>query len=156
MRLAFRSLEDLKLTAFALSLVLLCSSFEVVNAVLPSYIPALGVAYSGRETLVGQYFELVLNYVKIISFLLLTRGISFRQLKRILQRKGLKRWQNYSDPAEVVAAAGRELEGSGSLVGYRQMHLGLRTDYGLVADRETVRRILKTLDPGGVERHSKN
>ena len=151
MRLAFRSLEDLKLTAFALSLVLFCSSFEVVNAVLPSYIPALGVAYSGRETLVGQCFELGLNYVEIIMC-----GIRFRQLKRILQRKGLKRWQNYSDPDEVVAAAGRELEGSGSLVGYRQMHLGLRTDYGLVADRETVRRILKTLDPGGVERHSKN
>ena len=35
------------------------------------------------------------------------------------------------------------------------MHLGLRTDYRLVADRETVRTILKTLDPDGVERRSK-
>ena len=69
--------------------------------------------------------------------------------------KDLTRRQNYSDPAEVVAAAGRELEGSGSLFGYRQMHLGLRTDYRLVADRETVRIILKTLDPDGVKRRSK-
>ena len=35
------------------------------------------------------------------------------------------------------------------------MHQRLRTDYGLVADRKTVRRILKTLDPDGVERRSK-
>ena len=150
-------LKDLKLTAFVLSLVLFSSSFEAVNAVLPSYIPALGVAYYGRDSLVQQYFDLGLNYVEIISFLLLTHGVSHRQLKIILRRKGLTRRQNYSDPAEVVAPVGRELQGSGhgSLVGYRQMHQRLRTDYGLVADRETVRTILKTLDPDGVERRSK-
>ncbi|XP_067052296.1 uncharacterized protein [Acropora muricata] len=150
-------LKDLKLTAFVLSLVLFSCSFEAVNAVLPSYIPALGIAYYGRDSLVQQYFHLGLNYVEIISFLLLIHGInlSLRQLKRILRRKGLTRRQNYSDPAEVVAAVGSELQGSGSLVGYRQMHQRLRTDYGLVADRETVRTILKTLDPDGVERRSK-
>lgn len=42
-----------------------------------------------------------------------------------------------------------------SLIWYRQMHQRLRTDYGLVADRETVRTILKTLHPDGVERRSK-
>ena len=150
-------LKDLKLTAFVLSLMLFSCSFEAVNAVLPSYIPALGIAYYGRDSLVQQYFHLGLNYVEIISFLLLIHGInlSLRQLKRILRRKGLTRRQNYSDPAEVVAAVGSELQGSGSLVGYRQMHQRLRTDYGLVADRETVRTILKTLDPDGVERRSK-
>lgn len=98
-----------------------------------------------------------MNYVEIISFLLIIHGISLRlrQLKRILRRKGLTRRQNYSDPAEVVAAVERELRGSGRLIGYRQMHQGLRTDYGLVVDRETVRTILKTLDPDGVERRSK-
>jgi prepilin signal peptidase PulO-like enzyme (type II secretory pathway) len=113
--------KDRKLAAFVLSLVLFCSSFEAVNAVLPSYIPALRVAYRGRDSLVQQYFDLGLNYVEIISFLLLTHGISLslRQLKRILRRKGLTRRQNYSDPAEVVAAVGRELRGSGSLIGYR-------------------------------------
>ena len=35
------------------------------------------------------------------------------------------------------------------------MHQRLRTDYGLVADREGVRTVLKTLDPDGVERRSK-
>ena len=143
--------------AAVLSLVLFCSRFEAVNAVLPSYLPALGVAYLGRDSLVQQYFDLGLNYVEIISFLLLIHGISLsiRQLKRILRRKGLTRRQNFSDPAEVVAAVERELQGSGSLIGYRQMHQRLRTDYGLVMDRETVRRILKTLDPDDVERRSK-
>ena len=46
------SFEVLKLAAFALYLVLFCSSFEAVNAVLPSYLPALVVAYHGRDSLV--------------------------------------------------------------------------------------------------------
>lgn len=150
-------LKDLKLTAFVLSLVLFSSSFGAVNAVLLSYIPALGVAYYGRDSLVQQYFDLGLNYVEIISFLLLTHGLSLsvRQLKRILRRKGLTRRQNYSDPTEVVATVGRELQGSGSLVGYRQMHQRLRTDYGLVVYRETMRTILKIFDPDSVERRLK-
>ena len=60
--------EGRKLAAFILSLVLFCSSFEAVNAVLPSYLPALGVAYRGRDSLVQQYFDLGLNYVEITSF----------------------------------------------------------------------------------------
>ena len=50
-------LKDLKLTAFVLSLVLFSCSFEAVNAVLPSYIPALGIAYYGRDSLVQQYYQ---------------------------------------------------------------------------------------------------
>jgi len=83
--------KDRKLAAFALSLVLFCSSFEAINAILPSYLPTLGVAYHGRDSLVQQYFDLGLNYVEIISFLLLVHGtsLSLRQLKRILRRKGI-------------------------------------------------------------------
>lgn len=147
-----------KQTSFVLSFVLFCSTFGAADAVLPSYIPALGVTHRGRDTLVEQYFDLGLNYVEIISFLLITHGItlSLRQLKRILRRKGLTKRKNHSDPAEVVAAIERELQGSGSLIGYRLMHQRLTTDYGLVVDRETVRNILKTLDPDGVERRSKH
>ena len=83
--------KDRKLAAFVLSLVLFCYSFEAINAVLPSYLPALGVAYHGRDSLVQQYFDLGLNYVEIISFLLLVHGtsLSLRQLERILRRKGV-------------------------------------------------------------------
>ena len=75
--------EGHKLSAVVLSLVLSYPSFEAANAVLPSYIPALAVAYRGKDSLVQQYFDLGLNYVEIISFLLLTHGISLslRQLK---------------------------------------------------------------------------
>ena len=62
--------KDRKLAAFVLFLVLFCSSFEAVNAVLPSYLPAIGVAYHRRDSLVQQYFDL-------------------RQLRRILRRKGV-------------------------------------------------------------------
>ena len=57
-------------------LLLFCSIFEAVNAVLPSYLPALGVAYRGRDSPVQQYFDLGLSHVEIISFLLLIHGIS--------------------------------------------------------------------------------
>lgn len=120
-------------------LVLFCSSFEADNAVLPSYIPALAVAYRGRDSLVQRYFDLGLNYVREIIFILilLTHGISLRlkQFKRIFRKKGLIRRQNYSGPAEKVAAAGMELQGSGSLIGYRQILQRLS------ADREIVRTI---------------
>ena len=58
-------------------------------------------------------------------------------LKRVLFSKGLCRRRNHSDIEEVIAAIERELDGSGSLIGYRQMHQRLRVDYGLVVSRET-------------------
>ena len=51
----------------------------------------------------------------------------------------------------VIALIEKELKGSGSLIGYQQMHQRLRVDYGLVVSRETVRLAMKHLDPG-VER----
>ena len=71
-------LKDLKLTAFILALVLFCSSFEAVNTVLPSYIPVLGVPYYVKDSLVQQYFDLGLNDVEIISFLLCNLCYKFK------------------------------------------------------------------------------
>ena len=68
-------------------------------------------------------------------------------LKRVLFSKGLCRRRNHSDIEEVIAAIERELDGSGSLIGYHQMHQRLRVDYGLVVSSETVRHALKLLDP---------
>ena len=59
-------------------LVLFCSSFEAINTVLPSYIPALGVAYYVKDSLVQQCFDLGLNYVEIISFLLFNLWYKFK------------------------------------------------------------------------------
>ena len=102
---------------------------------------------SDRNYLIECYFNL-----------LLVHGIrlSVRQLKRVLFSKGLCRRINHSDIKEVIAAVERELDGSGSLIGYRQMHQRLLVDYGLVVSRETVRHALKLLDPDGVERRSQH
>ena len=51
---------------------------------------------------------------------------------------------------EVINAVGEELRGSGNFIGYRQIHQRVLVDHSLVVARETVRIILKTLDPEGV------
>ena len=124
---------------------------------MPSYIPVTSGSFD-RDSLIECYFSLGLSYSEILSFLLLFHGIriSIRQLKRILFSKGLRRRRNHSELREIIAAVEREFEGSGSLIGYRQMHQRLRIDYGLVVSRETVRLTLKTLDPSGVERRSQH
>ena len=60
-----------------------------------------------------------------------------------------------SPPNEIVDAVESELQwGSGSSIGYRIMHQRICSSHGLVADRETVRLIMKTLGPDGVQRRS--
>ena len=67
------------------------------------------------------------------------------------------RQKKKSQRSEVtIAVIEKELEGSGSFIGYRQMHQRLRVDYGLVVSKETVRLAWKHLDPGRVERRSRH
>ena len=56
---------------------------------------------------------------------------------------------------KLLNAIETELEGSGNSIGYRQMHQRLRIDYGLVVQKETVRVIIKELDPAGVQSRSR-
>ncbi|CAH3132179.1 unnamed protein product, partial [Pocillopora meandrina] len=123
---------------------------------MPSYLP-LTSTNSDRSCLIERNFNLGLNSSEILSFLLLAHGVrpSIRQLKRVLFSMGLCRRKNHSDPHVVIAVIEKELEGSGSLIGYRQLHQRLRVDYGL-RDRETVRLAMKHLDLGGVERRSRH
>ena len=60
--------------------------------------------------------------------------------------KGLSQRRNHSELRDIIAAVEQELEGSGSLIGYWQMHQRLQIDYGLVVSKETARLTLKTLD----------
>ena len=57
---------------------------------------------------------------------------------------------------EIVDTIENEQEGSGRLIGYQLMHQKLGLSYGLVVDRETVRVVMKALDPEGVERRSRH
>ena len=110
-----------------------------------------------RDTVIEHYFKLGLQYTEILAFLNSLHGIqlSLRQLKRILRAKRLRRRSDNATVDEILAAIQQQLEGSGSCLGYRQMHQKLRLEHGLNTSRETVRIALKHLDPEGVEHRSR-
>ena len=128
--------------------------FRNVYCVLPNYIPA--ICYLGhisdRDSLITTYFNLGFTYNEILAFLLLSHGIklSLSELKRVLKSRRLRRRENASRITEAINAVGEELRGSGNSIGYRQIHQRVLVDHSLVVARETVRIILKTLDPEGV------
>ena len=82
--------------------------------------------------------------------------LSIRELKRILRSHGLRRRGNRSDPGQICRAVEEELRGSGSTIGYRHMIQRLVVNYGLVVHKETVRELLKILDPDGVAARSRH
>ena len=118
---------------------------------------AIFLKFQDRNYLIKEYFRLGFNYTKILSFLALYHGVrlSLRHLKRILVSQGLRRKKIQSRIERVVDAIDQELQSSGSCIGYRQMLQRLLKDHGLVIDRETVRRLVKGLDPKGVELRSR-
>ena len=123
---------------------------------MDSYVPLSRVEID-RDTLISVYFNLGFTCNEIAAFLKKCHGIqlSVRQLKRVLKSKGLQRKRRKSLLQHVVNAVREELNGSGNLIGYRQMHRRIMIDHGLVIDRDTVRIILKHLDPAGVEHRSR-
>ena len=122
------------------------------------YIPAL-IANNNvnRDCLIENYFHLRLNYNEIMGFLFLYHGIRIclRHLKRVLASRGLRRRSGFTPVREVVDAVAEELQKSGSSLGYRLMHQKQKNYHGLVVDRHTVRKIIKGLDPEGVDYRSK-
>ena len=119
-------------------------------------LPKSAAVLPARAGLIEQYFNLGLNYSEILLFLGLSHGcfLSIRQLKRILKHLGLGR-RNRSNPQIICEAIEEELHGSGSMLGYRQMARRLLHEYGVSTDKETVRQLLKIMDPQGVESRSK-
>ena len=121
---------------------------------LHEYLPVSQHGEASRAIFIQKYFNLGFPYEEILAFLSKFHGIilSLRQLKRLLRSMGLRRRKVHSSVYEVASVIERELHGSGSLIGYRAMHQRLTVDHKLVTDRETVRQLLKILDPVGVER----
>lgn len=128
------------------------------GGVLPPYFPALNNDNIERDELIERYFSIGLGYDEILLFLGLLHDItlSVRQLKRILRARGLRRRGNHRYPRRISRAVEEELRGSGSTIGYRQMTQRLVVHYGLVVDKETVRELLKILDPDGVAARSRH
>jgi hypothetical protein len=139
--------------------IILFALLSTVEAVFPNYNPALGALDTpNRDELVEKYFHLGLKAVEILGFLTNVHGftLSLRQLKRILRARGCRRRKAPSDFDEVVRIIEVELRGSSSLLGYRALHQRLTNDYGLIVTRSVVRRILKVVDPEGVQARSRH
>ena len=122
-----------------------------------SYLPTLRQNAFDRDHLISIYFNLGFAYNEIVTFLKKCHGIqlSVRHLKRVLKSKGLRRRIHKSHLEHVLNAVREELNGSGNSIGCRQMHRRMVIDHSLVIDKETVRIILKHLDPAGVEYRSR-
>ena len=133
----------------AAGIFIILSMILFLCCLLPNYLPDVCNSLHSREELIANYFNLGIAYTEILSFLACFHGInlSSRQLERVLRRKGLDRRKRFSDVMDVITAIEKELSDSGNLIGYCQMHQRLVTDHYLVAKRETVRIILKYLDP---------
>ncbi|XP_053699784.1 uncharacterized protein LOC128757644 [Synchiropus splendidus] len=76
--------------------------------------------------------------------------MSIRTLKRICRRLGLYRRKNQSDLGEVLAFIQQEIMTSGQMQGYRWLHLRA-IQKGFVVSQDTIRQIIKMIDPVGVE-----
>lgn len=110
-----------------------------------------------RNQLIKQYFLSGFSYNEIIAMLegLHQAKLSLRQLNRILRDEGMFRRHSKSSLDSVIDFVDNEIKHtSGSCFGYRLMHQTLRSK-GYVVDRETVRHVLKSLDPDGVDMRSR-
>lgn len=136
-------------------IIILFTRCQPCQGVLPSNI--LTTVRASRDDLIEHYFRLGIQYSEILHFLSALHGItlSLRQLKRILKLRDLSR-NHYSSLNDIVDGIESELSGSGKLVGYRAMHQRITMWHGLSVSRETVRILLKNLDPVGVERRSRH
>lgn len=146
-------MADAIVTRMLLISILTCCVISTSDGSLEQYIPALGEGgNANRDELIERYFHLGLQQIEIVAFLTLAHGIriSLRQLKRILQNKGLKRKGANCDLGLVIRTIEQELQGSGRSIGYRAMWQRLRNDHRMVVSRETVRHAMRILDPDGV------
>ena len=104
-----------------------------------------------RYNVLKNYFTAGFCYEEICSFLFRSHRIKIiRHLNRLLRQCNLQRRGNHSNINTVIKFIQDELKGSSSCFGYRYMLQKLRSS-GLTADKETVRLILKSLDPVGVD-----
>ena len=104
-----------------------------------------------KINVIQQYFKNNFSYAEIIYFLEKFHAfeITVRHLHRILRNNGLSRRKEKTCLNLVMRFVRKQLEGTSSLIGYRYMHLKARAA-GLVVDRETIRLVMKAMDPEGV------
>ena len=106
-----------------------------------------------EETMIRHYFSLNYDYNTILSFLERNHGIkiSKRMLLNRLNEYQLRRRHRNVDEEIVRECILRELDGSGSLLGYRSMWHILHSKYGINVPRSVVQVVLAELDPVGTQ-----
>lgn len=109
-------------------------------------------AMSDLDEYIKLYFRLSFSNKEILAILAHNNQIviSVRTLKRICRRLGLFRRKNQSDLDEVLAFVQHEIMTNGQMQGYRWLHLRA-VQRGFVVSQDTIRRIIKLVDPQGVE-----
>ncbi|XP_063961888.1 uncharacterized protein LOC135155737 [Lytechinus pictus] len=108
------------------------------------------------DDLIEHYYTNGYTALEVIAFLIARHGIirSLRQVRRIIQRRHIRRRDVRSAAADVVNAIRVELRGSGQNLGYRSMWRRLRTRHNIYATQDDVRELLTLLDVEGVQRRS--
>eukprot|EP00111_Clytia_hemisphaerica_P021416 TCONS_00063028-protein len=83
------------------------------------------------------------------------KNLTPRQLKYIRQQNGIRRY-NYISMEDLRSIILNELQTSNSRVGYRRMTEFINLKYNVLVPKEKVRRLLRILDPEGVQERSRN
>lgn len=111
------------------------------------------MADSEEEAAIRYYFSKNYDYKTILELLERYHGIkiSKRTLLNRLKMYGLCRRGRAIDEQIVREHITRELDGSGSLLGYRSMWRRLHSKYGINVPRSTVQVLLAELDPEGTQ-----
>lgn len=111
-----------------------------------------------RFALIEQYFIKGYTYKEILGCLLGLHDVSLsmRQLNRDLKRMNLLRRTNKVPRELITELIYQELLGGSCNIGYRSMQSKLLFIHHTYASRETVRKIMKLIDPEGVSARSRN
>ena len=109
------------------------------------------------EGFIIDYFKRGYQYKEIIAVIKNEHDIdlSLRQLHRVLRQHGLYRKGHQTSTNIAIAFIEQELQGSGSSLGYRQMHR-LCCQNGIKITRKSVAIIQSMLDPEGVQIRKRN
>ena len=109
-----------------------------------------------RYDTLKNYFTAGFSYEEICSFLFRFHSIkiTIRHLNRLLRQCNFQGRGNDSDINTLIKFIQDELKGFGLCFGYRYILQKLHSS-GLTADKETIRVILKSLDPVGVDKRKR-
>ena len=118
---------------------------------------AEGNAWHENESLIDslkRYVKQNLKRIEIIDYM--KRDFpkypwSLSTLARRLKHFGISYIDKEVDLQQVISAVQKELEGPGKNLGYRAMHLKLRTEYHISIPRDLVADVMFDLDPDGVQ-----